>query len=85
MGNKFDADAVDDAICEGVRILYADCASCPCCEVCCKEESTDDESDPYCNLDVDFYKVAGLHCGPWWARCHDPDTAYDEYEVAPTD
>eukprot|EP00571_Detonula_confervacea_P010481 CAMPEP_0172305192 /NCGR_PEP_ID=MMETSP1058-20130122/6532_1 /TAXON_ID=83371 /ORGANISM="Detonula confervacea, Strain CCMP 353" /LENGTH=74 /DNA_ID=CAMNT_0013016715 /DNA_START=26 /DNA_END=247 /DNA_ORIENTATION=- len=70
MRNNFDADAVDDVVCDGIPTLTADCITCPCCEYCCSDDSAD-EKDPFCNFDLDFYKLTGLECGAWWASCKD--------------
>lgn len=78
MGNNFDADAVDDVICNEVLVMNADCSSCPCCTFnCCSDDSTN-ANDPNCHFDLDFNKLAGLDCGAWWASCHG-----SYYEVDP--
>mmetsp|Transcript_12577 Transcript_12577/g.27286 ORF Transcript_12577/g.27286 Transcript_12577/m.27286 type:complete len:80 (+) Transcript_12577:2683-2922(+) len=79
MGNDFGADAVDDVICEEVPFLHADCSSCPCCEYCCSEDSSD-ENDPFCNFNIDFYHLAGLECGAWWSDCQ-----LSKYDIFPVD
>ena len=74
MKNNFDADAVDDVICDDVRILLADCSSCPCCKSCCGQDGAD-EKYHVCNFDLDFFELTGLECGAWWsASCR---AAYD--------
>lgn len=79
MKNNFDADAVDDVICEDVETLFADCSSCPCCKYCCDKDSPD-ESDRWCNFDLDFSNVVGLSCGPWWEFC-----SYTFYDPLPVE
>ena len=68
MKNNFDSDAVTDVICEEATTLFADCESCSCCENCC-DKDPDDENDPLCNFDLDFYNLVGLNCGLWWYTC----------------
>lgn len=76
-GNNFDDDAVDDVICEEALTLHVDCSSCSCCEYCCSEESTDDKN-PFCNFNLDFYKLVGLECGAWWYACQESN-----YDIQP--
>ncbi|KAL7539167.1 hypothetical protein ACHAXR_011840 [Thalassiosira sp. AJA248-18] len=68
MKNKFDADSVEDVICDEVQTLFADCNSCRCCQFCCAENSAEESSqtsDP-CNFDLDFHTLSGLNMGSWW-------------------
>lgn len=83
MRNNFDTDAVGDILCDEVGVLNADCSSCPCCANCCSEDSVLDSKDPYCNYDLDFFRLTKLECGVWWYACFSADPlAY--YEVEPT-
>lgn len=78
MKNNFDADVVDEVICDSVSPFFADCSSCECCTNCCSEESTDLD-DPFCNFDLDFWQLVGLDCGVWWSFCS--ATSYDPLPV----
>ena len=78
MENSFDSDAVLDATCDGVPILFADCKSCPCCKTCCSEDSPE-----FCQFDVSFYEMIGLNCGSWWWGCR--DNFYDPVPVEEED
>ena len=80
--NSFDADAVDNVLCDQVTTLLADCSSCPCCQSCCSEESVY-EDDRSCNFDLDFYKLAGLECNVWWEICN--EVYHDYYDPSVVD
>merc|ERR1712127_347281 len=65
MRNDFEADAVEEAICDQVLLLLADCSSCPCCKGCC-EDNYVLENDFFCNFELNFHELSGLEGGAWW-------------------
>ena len=65
MQNNFDADAVDDVICENVRVLHADCISCPCCgESCCGKDVESTPTTCSFNFELDTTKSYSV-----WPLC----------------
>ena len=81
--NNFDANAIDEVICEKVPTLLADCRS-SCSTYCCNEDSPDQDGRP-CNFDLDFYQLTNLACGEWWMHCMEAYVPFDEEPVNESD
>ena len=81
--NNFDANAVDEVICEKVPTLLADCRS-SCSTYCCNEDSPDQDGRP-CNFDLDFYQLTNLACFEWWMHCMEVYVPFDEEPVNESD